>query len=490
MGVENGDGRPRGEQLSAPDAKRGGVRFHFRALGPIKEAELELSGLTVLAGGNNTGKTWLSTALYGYLTHWRQWDALFREFTENPELADAVRFLKQAARRGSSLRSVSRAEFHRERQILIDGMSAAFSRGALDSVFGAPSGTLVGASVRVELDPPSRPLLTQGLSLGDGTRFVIRQEDDGVSLERVEDVRIEDEEPGPGDSEALPGRTRQVLEGLMRLYTVFALPELNVWVPGIPAEAAGLVLFHRELDRNKNRIVETLQRSGVAEPRSALEAFLQRRATRTSVLVGAFIDLAREMPVEKDLIDRVLRKRIERMMGGRYESDGHSIFFVSAKDSKDPFRIPLDLASTSVRSLAGLYYVETGGGFHDDLVMVDEPESGLDTRNQIQLARTLARLVRRGTRVLLATHSDYLIKELNNLIMLSQDFQGKGVLIERLGYAPDDFLPREAVRAFVAENGGLTRCEVDAYGMNMPVFDETIDSINSAANALAARIAR
>ena len=121
---------------------------------------------------------------------------------------------------------------------------------------------------------------------------------------------------------------------------------------------------------------------------------------------------------------------------------------------------------------------------------MDEPESALDTRNQIELARFLAHLVRRGTRVLLATHSDYLIKELNNLIMLSQDFEGKDVLIERLGYAPDDFLPREAVHAFVAENGGLTRCEVDAYGMNMPVFDETIDSINSAANALAARIAR
>ena len=65
MGVENGDGGPRWEQLSAPDAKRGGVRFHFRALGPIKEAELELSGLTILAGRNNTGKTWLATALYG-----------------------------------------------------------------------------------------------------------------------------------------------------------------------------------------------------------------------------------------------------------------------------------------------------------------------------------------------------------------------------------------------------------------------------------------
>ena len=144
----------------------------------------------------------------------------------------------------------------------------------------------------------------------------------------------------------------------------------------------------------------------------------------------------------------------------------------------------------SVRSLAGLYHAALTEGFHENLVLIDEPEASLDTANQIELARVVARVVRSGVRVLIATHSDYLIKELNNLIMLSQPLDNKKDVIELLGYAQDDFLPADDVRAFVAENGGLTECEVDAYGMNMPVFDETIDSINSAANLLAARLAR
>ena len=178
------------------------------------------------------------------------------------------------------------------------------------------------------------------------------------------------------------------------------------------------------------------------------------------------------------------------MMDGEYETDGSQVFFRSRQGAEHDFRIPLPMASTSVRSLAGLYHAALTEGFHENLVLIDEPEASLDTANQVQFARVLARLVRSGIRVLIATHSDYLIKELNNLIMLSQSFEGKTTVIEQLGYARDDFLPADDVCAFVAESGGLTRCDVDNYGMNMPIFDETIDSINSAANLLAARVAR
>ena len=49
------------------------ARFHFKKLGPIREAELELGDLTIIAGRNNTGKTYLAYALYGLLKLWRAW---------------------------------------------------------------------------------------------------------------------------------------------------------------------------------------------------------------------------------------------------------------------------------------------------------------------------------------------------------------------------------------------------------------------------------
>ena len=44
--------------------------FRFQNLGPIKEAELELGDLTIIAGRNNTGKTYIAYALYGFLKRW------------------------------------------------------------------------------------------------------------------------------------------------------------------------------------------------------------------------------------------------------------------------------------------------------------------------------------------------------------------------------------------------------------------------------------
>ena len=76
--------------------------------------------------------------------------------------------------------------------------------------------------------------------------------------------------------------------------------------------------------------------------------------------------------------------------------------------------------------------------------------------------------------MLITTHSDYLIKEFNNLIMLSRSFTGKSEIAKKLKYREDDFLAPESVRAYVAEDNTLRRCEVDAFGIEMPVFDETI----------------
>ena len=43
------------------------VTFRFSNIGPVKEAALKLGELTVIAGRNNTGKTYIAYSLYGFL---------------------------------------------------------------------------------------------------------------------------------------------------------------------------------------------------------------------------------------------------------------------------------------------------------------------------------------------------------------------------------------------------------------------------------------
>ncbi|MGU9951845.1 MAG: hypothetical protein ACNYPH_06020 [Gammaproteobacteria bacterium WSBS_2016_MAG_OTU1] len=51
------------------EAKKTKGVFRFKNIGPIGEAELELGDLTVIAGANNSGKTYLTYTLYGFLKY-------------------------------------------------------------------------------------------------------------------------------------------------------------------------------------------------------------------------------------------------------------------------------------------------------------------------------------------------------------------------------------------------------------------------------------
>ena len=175
------------------------------------------------------------------------------------------------------------------------------------------------------------------------------------------------------------------------------------------------------------------------------------------------------------------------MMKGSYRSSGDDIRFRS-KVRKDGFDIPLHLASSSVRELSYLYFFLRYVARKNQLLIIDEPESHLDTFNQIQFARLLARAVHAGLKVLITTHSDYIVKEINNLLMLSAPFEEKDEVLKELGYSKHDFLKPDSVRAYVAEKNTLTRCTIEKHGIDMPVFDTTIDAINRVSSELSVRL--
>ena len=82
--------------------------------------------------------------------------------------------------------------------------------------------------------------------------------------------------------------------------------------------------------------------------------------------------------------------------------------------------LPLMRTSSMVSELAPVvlylrYLVEQG-----DLLIIEEPESHLHPALQTAFARELARLVHSGVRVLLTTHSEWILDALANLVRLSE----------------------------------------------------------------------
>ncbi len=456
------------------------VAFRFQNIGPIREATLGLGRLTVIAGRNNTGKTYVVYSLYGFLKAWDRWSwepgFMMRRSDTFPEvkaISDGLRADGQVSV------PVSPSTLDQQRRILADWLGKSFSR-QFQSFFNAPRGSFTNAQLRVELpDLPNAQAPLRG-EVQIGQDAIAVQYDDGTV------------------SAFLKGNNRLaatkrlgapiIAYSRMLMHDLFPTPFI------LSSERFGISLFYKELDFTKNQIVDLLQKHAAGNATKGPSPYLivDRSTSRYATPIKDNIDFTRSIPdLPRDfspLADYKLSNCIKDMMQGYYSNANDDLRFIAKARKRGHFNIPLHLASSSARGLSDLYFFLRHSASRNQLLIIDEPESHLDTANQVQFARLLARFVGAGLRVVITTHSDYIVKELNNLIMLSRDFPEKENVTRRFGYRSEDELQPESVRAYVAENSSLTECTIDCYGIAMPVFDRTIDHINAASIELSSRV--
>lgn len=458
------------------------VRFRFRNIGPVKNAELDLGDLTVIAGRNNTGKTYIVYTLYGFLKMSRtfpEWFFLQQEKQPDAEFPNWHHVAEQLAENGRYTFSLDDNELDRQRKWVTQLLTQGFSDQGLSQVFSSQQEVFEDASIQIIWNAEKSRL-----------RHSYRSEAANISIEHLGTEAIVTVNDAKRQLPA--GR----LESHVAYHYVRFLLDSFFPVPFIlSAERFGISLFYRELDFTKNQLVDLLQKMSDDKNRDKFSPYLliDRTTSRYALPIKDNIDYTRSIPDlrgrKSAVYDNKLFDDIKDMMGGYYGASGDDIRFISkARGKGRSFNIPLHLASSSARGLSDFYFFLRHVARTNHLLIIDEPESHLDTANQIQLARLLARLVKAGLKVLITTHSDYFIKEINNLVMLSRPFADKDAVIKKFKYGADDFLEPESIRAYVAEKHGLSRCDVDRFGMDMPVFDETIDAINAVANELSSRL--
>lgn len=187
---------------------------------------------------------------------------------------------------------------------------------------------------------------------------------------------------------------------------------------------------------------------------------------------GEFFDFA------TNLEQSLLRGRVDVAQNGDVE------FIVG-----ENVHLPIQVSSSIVKTLSSLilylkYIVKKG-----DTIIIDEPEMNLHPDNQILLARIFAQMVNMGIKLVISTHSDYIIRELNNLIMLSGVPDNDVQSFSKMGYDKSMMLKKEDVAAYMfnfdKENlvtvGNL---DVTETGFDVPTIDAAINSINEASEEL------
>jgi len=462
------------------------MKFHFRNIGPITKAEMELGDLTIIAGRNNTGKTYLVYTLYGFLRSWRAWpDALdymqvqSREILQESsftQVVDVKKISKKLEEEGQYKCLMNPATLNRDRKKMISRIARDFSEMQIANVFSSSHSNFSKASIEVDLGGSTSNKFAGKLEYSGE---VISIKYDGENLTFSAEKLTEKSFP--------LSRIKYLVASIYMQFLLMSLPRPFI----ISAERFGISLFYKELDFTKNRLVETLQNMGDDKnkddfsPYILIEKYASRYALPIKDNIDYTRDISRFVKEKSEIHEAKLYDDVKNIMEGYYKSNENEIRFISKRRKGNHFDIPLHLASSSARGLSDLYFYLRHVAVQNELLIIDEPESHLDTKNQIMLARMLAHFVRNGIKVLITTHSDYVLKEINNLIMLSNSFEGKGKLIKKFKYREDEFLHPESLRCYIAENGQLTRCEVDKFGTDMPIFDKTIDNINKVSNELA-----
>ena len=465
------------------------LRFRLANVGPVDDAELELGDLTIIAGRNNTGKTYLAYALYGFLREFRN----LKRMTLNSPYLDAHIYETTSLtipEIEEKLLVEGRLEWEDDQDDikllhaqLLQEMCGSFTNSSLSRVFNTSSDYFKDTTMGVDFSSDFGREGAIGIPIKasilwchfDGTKIVLE-------LNRLEPETDFSIEPG----EIYHWMKYSYLESIFQVPYTFLGRPIHI----LSSSRLSISLFFRELDSARSQVVRSLQQmeddhSGESPQLSEL----LRQTSRYPLPIQDNINFTRDLPLEgPDLEQEGPHVDIADIIGGRLEVKEDNVRFISRKIDSRSFDIPLHLASSSVGEMTNLFFfLARLAGRENYVLIIDEPESHLDTANQIQIARLLVSLVNSGTKVLITTHSDYIIKEINNLIMLDSHFEDKEEVTKRLGYR--NSLDPSIVRAYVAENNSLTSCRIDQFGIDMPVFDKTIDEINKVSNELASRLA-
>ena len=442
------------------------ITARFENIGPIKKAELELGDLTIIAGQNNTGKTYLAHTLYNFLNFWKNNEFnLFNALKYPKKYEEKIKeIVKQIERTGSA--EITLDEYNYMSGWLFKTISELFSKEFLHRSF---------SSSKEEFEKASFELVENKSMKGE--IFVWHTSKKKALIKCFfQNNRLKFEI----DNLEYVKSSKQ----LEWAYT--ALGEVvrqNIMSPFIlHTHRSSIPIFYKELDFTRNRLVQELQTSWDTENFNPLE-FIEKRSARYAASIQNNINFIRDLPhivKQKSELPTDVVSLLKNIVGGDYKVEKDVIKFISNKRGKNRYEIPLHLASSSVCGMPGLYFYLKHSAEKGDILIIDEPESYLSPSNQILMARLLALCVNNGIKVLITTHSDYIVKEINNLIMLHQDFEDKQEFLKKYKeYNENDRLDPNSVKAYICENGGLSPCDIDERGIKeMSVFDDAIDDIN------------
>ena len=273
---------------------------------------------------------------------------------------------------------------------------------------------------------------------------------------------------------------------------VFDVIQNNVFL--LPAERAGLNLFYKELNVNRNRIVHEMGKLKTNKIDDRQLSFFDLISERVSLYpkpISDYIEFLNKLDFyskrETTEFQGIAHEIQSDILKGKYEIDEKNIYFIPdlAEGNMDKRKINLHVSSSTVKTFFGLVFYLKYMAEKGDCLIIDEPELNLHPDNQRKIARILVKIANKGINIIISTHSDYIIRELNNLIMLNNDFKDRDKLMQKYNYSEDELLSIEDISAYLFTDNTIRAIEVNRYeGIIAETFDKVINSFNESSDEI------
>ena len=447
------------------------LTVHLKNIGILKQAEFSLGDLTLICGENNTGKTYATYALYGFLNSWRNF----------------IRFPISNAQIQQALTRPIKIDLAQATKNMLAEACKKYTE-QLDKIFAAPESTFQNSEFRLvtdKIDIRGKQFSSILTSL-QNPAFIFAK--GNGSEEVILTSRIKEEQEREIDTDSVKSAIDFVI-----IDDIFSDSLPRPFISS--AERTSVATFRKELSFARDRLLKEMSQADKnMDPRELLFKAYQSYPAP----IENNIDFTRQLEdvaKRKSFIAKEHPEILEDfadIVGGKYAITQNDLLYYIPKGTEQ--RLTMVESSSAVRSLLDLNFYLHCVAEKGDLLMVDEPELSLHPENQRRIARLFARLVNLGVKVFITTHSDYIVKELNTLIMLNHDKSHLKRVAEENGYQDSELIKADQVKLYVAEEKlipleegrkrrrrGYTLVPADIdpeFGIEAGSFDKTIDAMN------------
>ena len=399
--------------------------MRIQNLGPISDAHFELNDGLIFLGPNNSGKTYVSYALYGFFKSifTNRYKLIsedeFLELISKKELKVekkelSTRFLNQMIKYLEKNKDEILSKTFKVSQDYFSESEIVFEAEKLFTYLFNKFEEKQRINTGIFID---RYLYRLNLQLVDDFLIIniISVEPRSIFMreEESDDIIVPDET----SMKQLLKKNYKVLTNFINIRVQdYLFSEPNIIY--IPAERNGLNVFRNELLIDRSSMFDSLEKnkklneSTYPQPISDYLDFINR------------VQLS---PSEKK-VDKINKDSFnlfsEKILKGKYEVKmENEVYFrqLYGKNSKGLMykreEIPFHIASSSAKTLYGLDYYFREMFKEGDILFIDEPEMNLDPNTQIEMAIFLAKCIELGLKVIISTHSDYIIRSFTNYLL-------------------------------------------------------------------------